>query len=154
MTQQVEQFAALAGEFCAWAESAGSAPEVEAATALRLLARLYGQALELPATFGEEEPDEVADEAWKQVYRRFGALPFNYYAQCFDPGELPGEASLADLADDLADIWRDRKEGLSLYAAGHLDSAAWAWRWGFWHHWGLHAAGAIYALHFWQSQQD
>ena len=154
MTQQIQQFAVLAGEFCAWAESAGAAPEVEASTALRLLSSLYQKALELPPTTGQQEPAEVADEAWKRVYERFGSLPFNYYAQCFDPGQSPGEASLADLADDLADIWRDLKRGLSLYAAGHVESAAWEWRQMFRHHWGLHAAGAIYALHFWQSQQD
>jgi|SRR5690606_17351564 len=152
MTQQVQQFAEAAEQFCAWAESNPSSPETEAVAALQHLSGLYKLALELPPMFGEEEPSELTHEAWTQVYQRFGSLPFNYYSQCFDPSELSTDAVTADLADDLADIWRDLKRGLSLYEAGHTAAAAWDWRQNFWQHWGHHAAGGIYALHMWHSQ--
>lgn len=154
MTQQVQKFADAARQFCAWAEPKHFPPEAEALVTLQHLSSLYKLALELPALFGEEEPLEVTHEAWTQVYQRFGALPFTYYSQCFDPNEPPTEAVTADLADDLADIWRDLKRGLSLYEAGHIGAAAWEWRQSFWQHWGHHAAGGIYALHMWHSQHE
>jgi hypothetical protein len=152
MTQQIQQFAEAAEQFCAWAEASPSAPEAEATAALQFLSNLYRYALDLPPLFGEEEPGEVTHGAWEQVYQRFGALPFNYYAQCFDPSDLPTEAVTADLADDLADIWCDLKRGLFLYHAGHVPAAVWEWRQNFWQHWGHHAAGGIYALHAWHTQ--
>ena len=152
MTQQVQQFAEAAELFCAWVESSPSAANVEAETALKHLSTLYRFALELPEGLGEEEPGDIPYEAWFAVYQRFAALPFNYYAQCFDPFEIPAEAVTADLADDLADTWRDLKRGLLLFKAGHVDSAVWEWRESFWQHWGQHAAGGIYALHAWYSR--
>lgn len=152
MTQQVEQFAKAAESFCAWVESSPSAAETEAAAALKHLSTLYRFALELPEKFGEEEPNDIPHEAWQAVYQRFAALPFNHYSQCFDPCETTAEAVTADLADDLADTWRDLKRGLSLFGAGHVDSAVWEWRESFWQHWGQHASGGIYALHVWHSQ--
>ena len=40
-------FVEAVAEYCAWAESEPAAPEVEARTALRLLVRLYADALTL-----------------------------------------------------------------------------------------------------------
>ena len=123
--------------------------------ALHLLSKLYQQALLLPSMFGEEKPDEVTHGAWKIVYARFDSLPFNYYMQCSRPHNVPDDLpGVADLADDLADIWRDLKRGLSLYNAGHIPAACWEWQQGFWQHWGNHAAGGIYALHSWLAEHQ
>jgi hypothetical protein len=65
----------------------------------------------------------------------------------FDPyeGEMPVVASLAD---DIADIYRDLKKGFALLdAGGSRDRAVWEWRHGFEHHWGRHAAHALYAVY-------
>jgi hypothetical protein len=52
------------------------------------------------------------------------------------------------IADDLADIWRDLRDGLNrLEAGGQLSDIAWEWRFLFDVHWGAHAAEAIRALH-------
>jgi hypothetical protein len=153
MKSQIDEFARVAAQFCQWAEGESLPPEREAHVAHQLLCDLYQLALRLPPEFGEEAPSDVSDESWKRVYRRFGALPFNYYSHCFDPRELPnGVATTADLADDLADIWRDLKRGLSLFGAGHVQAAAREWRRSFWQHWGRHAAGGIYALHCWLAE--
>lgn len=154
MTSQIEQFAEAAAEFCDWAERTCAPIEKEAAVALALLSNLYQRALHLPDVSGEEEPGEVTQDAWARIYKRFGSLPFNFYSQCFNPLDSLDEPSgVADLADDLADIWRDLKRGLSLFDAGHISAAAWEWRQSFWQHWGRHAAGGIYALHCWLVDQ-
>jgi len=154
-SQVVQQFADAAEQFCAWAEGPPQPSESDAMLALQLLSNLYQQALHLPSLFGEQEPDEVTHDAWKIVYHRFGSLPFNYYMQCTDPSNVPGELpGVADLADDLADIWRDLKRGLLLHKAGHASAACWEWRQGFWQHWGNHASGGIYALHNWHARHQ
>jgi hypothetical protein len=155
MDSQIDSFASAAAEYCAWAEGQPSASsESEARTALRLLCALYGLALGLSSAAPSGDAPDISHDAWKHVYTRFGALPFNYYTHCFNPEESPATAAAtADLADDLADIWRDLKGGLSLFHAGQEAAAAWEWWQSFWHHWGRHASGAIYALHCWQSER-
>jgi Domain of unknown function (DUF5063) len=150
MSDTVHNFATAARDFCAWVESAPGEPASEAVMALRHLMRLYQAVLDLPNRFDDFDLPRLSNEEWKAVFRRFGELPFNYYAQCFDPLVVPCEEPVvSDLADDLADIWRDIKGGLALYDAGHPDAAVWEWKQHFESHWGHHAAGAIYALHCW-----
>lgn len=85
------------------------------------------------------------------IFRRFGALPFNYYATLCDPREIcNSEVTMGDLADDLADIWRDLKRGLGLYEMGRHTAAAWDWRYSFRSHWARHATSALEALYRWQ----
>jgi hypothetical protein len=153
MVQHARHFAEAAAEFCAWAEGVPSSAHADSSLALQHLSKLYQLALSLPDEFGDEEPGEIAQNTWESIYKRFGSLPFNYYAQCFTPTEISSEPPVvADLADDLADIWRDLKRGLSLYQSGHMGAAIWEWRQGFWQHWGHYAASAIYALHSWVAE--
>ncbi len=42
-----------------------------------------------------------------------------------------------------------RLEGLSLFDAGHVDTAVYDWGWSYKFHWGRHVAGALFALHCW-----
>jgi hypothetical protein len=143
-------FANAAREFCRWAESAAGLPEEEAAAALHRMVHLYGCALDLPDLFGEKEAPDIDDSEWKAIYKRFGTLPFNYYSQQFNPlPDTPEEPVVADLADDLADIWRDLTRGLKQFDEGLVPAAVWEWRNGFHSHWGRHAAAAIYSLHCW-----
>lgn len=99
-----------------WAESVPESSDADATTALAYLVTLYQRALELPTLFGAEESAAVTDQEWMRVYQRLGKLPFNYYSQCFDPHNITDEeCGITDLADDLADIWRDLKRRLDLY---------------------------------------
>lgn len=155
MIQRVKHFAEAAERFCAWAEGGSSSPENEAVVALQHLSSLYQQALNLPTLSGDEDPGEVTHEEWTNVHRRLGSLPFSYYSQCSNPSDLSTDApGVADLADDLADIWRDLKRGLSLFHAGHIEAAGQEWRQSFWQHWGHHAAGGLYALHSWFAERQ
>jgi hypothetical protein len=145
------QFAIAARKFCHWAEEAPSSGELEMRIARRHLASLYALALDLPQdVYSDDEPADISHEMWQAMFKRFDVLPVNYYSHCFDPLEVPaGESTLGDLADDLADIWRDLRPGLDLFDAGQRDAATVEWRNGFAIHWGRHAASALYVLHCW-----
>jgi len=155
-TDAIERFAAAATAFCVWAEAdGGTHPRDEACQARRLLADLIVAAIDLPERSSDADAESIPDTEYRRIYRRFASLPFNLYSKVFNPWQVPSEdAVIADLADDLADIWRDLTPGLSLYAAGNLDSAIWEWRFGFVTHWGHHATAALYALQRWISQND
>jgi hypothetical protein len=150
-----EKFAILARSYCEWAEGVPENPKQEALCALSLLTELCSCALTLPETFEDGEAENISGEDYALVFKRFGALPFNYYANCFDPLALPAEEPVVgDLADDLADIWRDLRAGLSLFDSGYKVAAARNWRFAFRIHWGRHAAAALYPLHCWLAEHD
>ena len=71
---------------------------------------------------------------------------FDYYHMVFHPyGD--GDSIGHTLADDLADIWRDLKEGLLVFDVGDESSrryAVWSWRFHALIHWGLtHVTSAL-----------
>ncbi|MEA2415131.1 MAG: hypothetical protein QOI58_1788 [Thermoanaerobaculia bacterium] len=147
-----DDFVTAARAFVAWAESPASADaHAEAVAARRNVVALIAAAIALP----DGAPSlarSISDDEYQRVYRRFGALPFNYYSESFNPLVVPAEEPVvADLADDLADIWRDVKEGLLLYESGEPESAAWHWSNHYSFHWGHHATAALYALQSWFS---
>lgn len=155
MSKQIERFADTVRRFCRWAEGEPQDPISDAQTARRLLAELYLQVIDLPEASSDADAPEIAQEQYQSVFKRFGALPFNYYSECFNPLAIPAEQpDIADLADDLADIWRDLKRGLALYEEGAIEAAVWEWSFNFSAHWGHHACGALYALQTWFSQNN
>lgn len=111
-------------------------------------------------------PDQldVTHEEWKRVYNLVHNVlgdQTGYWAY-FDPSEPPNsheEAVFGNLADDLADIYRDIKPGLRAWETGvdaYLASIVFDWKLGFGSHWGLHAVGAMRALHriaYWRGIQ-
>lgn len=149
----IDELISTAREFCDWCRSNPGTRSEDGQRAHSLLTRLYAVALAVdqPATYDSDiEPKRVSDDEWNQVYARAGALPFNYYSSYFDPSEVPPkEGEIGDLADDIADIYRDLSAGLSLVDAGHIAEAQWELRFSFLTHWGRHASGAIRALHCW-----
>jgi hypothetical protein len=153
MSNPIDRFAHAARAFIAWAESAGAAdPNAESVFARRSVAALIAAAIELPGGTPDTEAPGLPDEEYQRIYKRFGALPFNYYSECFNPLVVPPEEPVvADLADDLADIWRDVKGGLLLYESGSPEAAAWHWSNHYTFHWGHHATAALYALQAWFS---
>jgi hypothetical protein len=151
MTDPIEPFAAAARAFCQWAESSPGDELSEALAARRLVADVYRLGLDLRGQGFDrgDVPDPVNTEEWHTLFRRFGALPINYYSIA-DPLVVPSEGStIGDLADDLADIWSDLTVGLVLYDSGAREQAEHEWRWRFRAHWGDHAANALYALQSW-----
>ncbi len=146
----VDRFILLVREYCCWAEGQALPSEEEAKRATGLLARLYAAALELPSI--EPQSDElgegVSDDELQRVCKRFASLPFQYYFEIFNPvAAPPEEAVLGDLCDDLADIYRDLKDGLAMLEGGSERDAIFHWKTHFEFHWGRHTTSALHALH-------
>ncbi len=157
MDDSITHFATVARSFCAWAEAQPGAVEAEAKMALRLLADLSSAIMATPSLGRCEvvEGERISNKEWKDIYRRFGSLPFNYYSTFFNPTKVnEDESVVGDLADDLADMYRDIKDGLRLYDHGHIAEAVWSWRNSFQTHWGRHATNALYVLHTWWADES
>ena len=113
-----------------------------------MLSRLYASALTLPAVrpLSQSAPARLK---WDQqsVEQRFRFLPSRYYSDVFDPWEMSEEPVVADLADDLRDIYLDLQMGLAALESSPWQEAAWIWRNSFCTHWGRHAVSALKVLH-------
>jgi hypothetical protein len=74
---------------------------------------------------------------------------WDQYNQVFDPTQ-DADAVHGSLADDLADIYRDLKEGLVLKETKlrQPEDLIWEWRFAFHSHWGKHAMDALLTIHF------
>ncbi len=144
---EVKGFVGTVRRYCAWAEAPAEQQTEDLTIAQRLLAELHLSVLGLPTLdCGDDVDDEVSHDEWKIVLQRFQGLPVDLYWDVFDPLEedAPG---LNSLADDLADIYRDLKDGLVLYEGGKHLRAVWEWRFRFQIHWGAHLTGAQRAIH-------
>jgi hypothetical protein len=152
-SESIDRFADVARAFSAWAEARSTSdPRTEALRARVHLANLIAAVISLPDGVFDAETPDIPQEEYQRIYRRFGTLPFNYYSECFDPLVVPPEEPVvADLADDLADIWRDLKAGIILYDRGLHQDAAWHWTNHYSFHWGHHATSALYAVQSWFS---
>jgi hypothetical protein len=151
MQGQIEPFENAAKEYCSWAEGDPASEWEEGQTAVRLLAAVLHHVMALPGGEVEPLPDHeilLKGPQTEAIYRRFGALPFQYYADVFHPTRIPPEdPDVGNLADDLMDVYADLKQGLAYAASGHPRHAAFHWRFTFGVHWGRHAVSALRALH-------
>ncbi|MFN2598219.1 MAG: DUF5063 domain-containing protein [Pyrinomonadaceae bacterium] len=143
-------FAELARRYCDWAEGELTDASEAMWEACVLLAELHVAALQLPDLgFGDaeaHEQDRVSQDDWRRVYEKFARLPVSSYYDVFHP--LKEESPVSNsLNDDLADIYRDLKEGLALYDERRTVDAVWEWRFTFWIHWGKHLTSAQRAVH-------
>ena len=154
MNDQVAEFVAEARRSCALIENeergAASAFEKEC---LLVLLRLYEQILRLPSADppDPELPERIPHEQWQAVRERTAQRTgHDVYWEVFEPfAEHKPDPIYGSISDDLADIWRDVKEGLSTFDSGKpncIKDAVWHWRFSFGSHWGHHVADAIRAL--------
>jgi hypothetical protein len=155
--QAAGAFAQEATRFQRWARVELDEGGASAGLALMRVTRLYLAALLLPPPWGDGRScasvECVDDAEWRLVYTSAGRLPVDDYGEQFDPLVVPpDEPTIGRLSDDIADIYRDVVSGLRDYEAGRHSEAVGAWAFGFRHHWGAHATGAIRALHAWLTQ--
>lgn len=68
------------------------------------------------------------------------------YWEVFDP-YVEANPVAGSLAEDVLDVYRDIRRGLTLWDASQMQNAIWEWRFGFDAHWGDHAIDALRALH-------
>jgi hypothetical protein len=156
----VERFLSVARRFEKWA-ARGTDQGLDAAqNGLRLIAQLYAAGLELPGFPEEVDPNFeevlVSEAERRQVFRHSARLPFQYYSEIFDPLPVPPteEPVTGDIADDIADIFRDVVEGIRLFDRGQEKEALWSWVFGIRYHWGEHATSAMRALFWYLSHSD
>ena len=144
---------AEAERYCGVIERAPSIERQEFASDLQVaLTGLLDAAGRLPEVepSSVDLPDGPTLDEWRD---RFAAVQealgdWSGYWTTHSPATEDGEAVLLPLADDLADIWRDMKRGLTALDAGSAEAdVMWEWRFGFWTHWGHHATEALRALH-------
>jgi hypothetical protein len=156
---ELQSFAGHARRFQRWILESQPVGSAAAREALIELTGLYGAALGLPSPFLAKNQTEHAarvDDAEFNRGRTWCArLPFQYYGEVFDPTVVPPEEPVVgDVADDIADVYRDVVTGLRLFDAGLFDDALWEWGFGFRSHWGKHATDAIRAIHHWLASNE
>lgn len=149
-----ERFVDTVQRFCRWAESTPGNIAQEQTTAHELLSELYFLALSLPKAKDFSYPDfpALTHDDWMKMHKRFGSLPFQYYNDFFDPLNLKkNEPGMGNICDDMADIYRDLKNGLTLYESIGETAGFSYWQSHFSIHWGRHLTGAMNALEYYRS---
>ena len=160
------RFAGVAQEYCSAVESAAQMDRAALLLQIyRILPRLINEAILLPsiesadeddADEGQEQPTshssvEMADVQWGQLYNLLKEKlgDWDLYWQVFDP-TTDKEAICGSLADDIADIYHDLKEGLVLRErrVAQPEDIIWNWRILYYSHWGKHAIDALLTIHF------
>jgi Domain of unknown function (DUF5063) len=144
--EQVEAFATCARRFCGFvAEGARLSLAERMLLARELLAELFSAACHLPGGDGNS-PYDASDLETAVPSDWPGFAEYDSYRDVFDPYD-DASAVMPSLSDDVLDIHRELTCGLRAFDAGQVDVAVWEWRFGFDHHWGRHAVGALRALH-------
>jgi hypothetical protein len=158
-TEIANRFVVIARQYCALIDSTSNIEKSELlAKIYRILPSLIGEAIRLPEIDLAENEDsrsagEYIDktEGFKKLYEMLKGKFGNddIYSTVFDPTIKDNEAIHGSLADDIADIYLDLKDGLTLVdkRADSLDTAIWDWRLLFYSHWGDHAMSALRTIH-------
>lgn len=148
------EFRVPAEQFCALIDVAGKRDRERLLRDLAAcLSALYGAALRLPNVAPETDEllnERLTREQWGATFDRLLAALGEYdaYRTAVPFPEEKAEELKAHLADDLADIYRDLKNGLLWLASGEdVREVVWEWRFGFWTHWGRHLTEALRVIH-------
>jgi hypothetical protein len=164
IAQIADRFSAIANQFCSVVDSGPTLDREELLSKLYpILPTLIGEAIGLPDVSRDDDDgpeaqsrdgnmNGLSDQECSKLYsflkEKLG--DWDGYHQVFDPTE-DTEAVFGTLADDIADIYRDLKEGLiSRERREGLpdEDAIWTWRLLFYSHWGKHAMDALLTIHF------
>jgi hypothetical protein len=148
-SETFSKFAEIARGYCSWCEHEPF-NERSAIDASKWLAYLHAAALDVQVAPPENSRGlpELPPQELAQAIQNLAGFNGMYYRECFDPDPaISEEPVIGDVGDDLLDIYKDVKAGLLLHDRGEIPEAL--WHWSFLHniHWGLHAVGALRALH-------
>jgi hypothetical protein len=153
-----DRFVVIANQYCSLVDSASSMDRTDLLGQIyRILPALIGEAISLPEVRLGDSDDQVEgtnrlnDQEWQRLYSMLKEKlgDWDLYHQVFDPAQ-DDEAIMGSLADDIADIYRDLKEGLVLRENHEAppEDIIWEWRLSFYTHWGHHAMNALLTTHF------
>lgn len=162
-TEAADRFGAIAKKYCGIVESASNFERPQLLEQIYdVLPALIDAAIHLPETNSLEDdtdnevregasdvrPTRMDGHEWQKLYQslkdKLGDA--DLYRMVFNAAK-DAEAIHGSLADDIADIYRDLKEGLILKDEASPRNAIWEWRFGFDSHWGHHAIDALKAIH-------
>lgn len=153
-SETVEAFIETARSFCDLVEQVETQSRETVLDRLAvLLPRLLELAVQLPSEQSAEdvEPPGTSYGAWQARFVAIGQTLGDvgeYWTSVDVGGDRQPEVVNLPVADDLADIWSDLRDGLSLLdGAGSVVDAVWEWRFSFDIHWGAHAVEALRAVH-------
>lgn len=145
MELTIQHYFNIVKRFCAFVEELVIS-EDRLEELMSLLLQLYERALHLPDT----EPSET-----DYVFEKTTVLPLkikvrDFYWQVYDPWHdaVEDKPVCGMIFDDINDIYWDFKEGVIVFEAGDINTAAWIWKFGLNNHWGTHAVALIKALHW------
>src|SRR5512133_3221240 len=156
-SRTVDEFVAVANEFCKNAERAA---EVKGDDMLKILQRLlpllYIKASLLPElepVFEDGNEKFVTEETWTKVHETF-RLKFGTaddYIEVFDEKIKDDEGPVtSSISENLADIYQDVKDFLLLYQTGTdevMNDAVWECRMNFENIWGQKLLNGLRAIH-------
>lgn len=159
MNEKIEAFSIAAQQFCEWAESDYPLNSQSLKQALELITELFLLGVRLADEFESVDEDspsvEAVDDKTRTVYSQASNLPLTYYSEIYNSTVLPPkEPIIGNLADDIADIYRDLRCGLDLLDAGHTKHAVQEWVFHLKYHWGEHATSAMRALYWYLRENE
>lgn len=155
-------FVEAARQFCALMEERPADVKAWLRSLLPALSELYAYAVGLTGVEWVEANDrtlsrfQVTHDEWRVLYHRLSTQLGHdaWYWMTFEPMKTQVEKAekvIGNLADDLADVYRDIVPGLRAWNTKDdalLDEIAFQWaRGGFENHWGSHAVDALGILH-------
>ncbi|MFP4023262.1 MAG: DUF5063 domain-containing protein [Thiohalospira sp.] len=156
-SEKVTEFVAVDGEFCTFVENTYRFSKLDFLNkAHKILPLLYLKVSLLPkfdSVFDEENEKFVSEEEWDFIHstikKKLGY--HDEYREVFDPlTHEQVEQSTASIADNLADIYQDIKNFISLYNIGTeemMNDALWECQINFEEFWGQKLVNALKAIH-------
>jgi hypothetical protein len=151
----VDVFVESARAYCSLIERRAEVSRSELLSrAQALLADLHARASSLPSPKSGESPTyrKIGNEEWWQLFEslRNQLREYDSFWVANPESDVPSAPGESSLADDLADVYRELKNGLIAWDSTEPTlraDAVWEWQFGFEVHWGDHALKAMRAIH-------
>lgn len=154
-------FLTAAREYCSYIEKNEWGGNTFINVVYKSLVNLYTLALELPLFDLDkyyadtlEIREKVLDDALRSI--KINA-PFQYYWSVLNPLDLNNSSTgTGDLIDDLFDIYKELKLGITYYdeVEGYKEYGLWLFSLTFSTHWGEHCIDAIHVIHKYLAEKE
>jgi len=156
-SQNITEFVTVAGEFCSFAENSlrfSKKDFLDKARKILPLLYLKGSLLpKLESIFDDENEKFITEEEWDfihdSVQKKLGF--HDEYREVYDPlTHEQVEQSTASISDNIADIYQDMKNFVTLYNIGTeeiMNDALWECQLNFEEFWGQKLVNALKAVH-------
>jgi len=158
---EIKKFQGLAETYCELIDSHKTMSKpLFLGKCLAILSRLSAAGVQLPEFDCDEElyekDMEKDGEEWERMFddlsKKLGKM--DKFQVVFDPYQ-DRKSVTGSLADALADVYQDLKNGISALNNGaSISNVGWQWRFDFWNHWGRHATEATAAIYSYLADRE